>query len=129
MAKDDLIGLGLWEAYSKEVQRRMNNPIHRGSFTDKDAKERQCKLIVADYGDASCGDSIQLFWLVEEKTTLIKDARFLSFGCGTAIASADAMAELTIGKTVDEAAKVTNLDVEKYLRATKISFSPQNGIY
>ncbi|MDR1114406.1 MAG: iron-sulfur cluster assembly scaffold protein [Candidatus Margulisbacteria bacterium] len=116
MSKDDLIGLSLWEAYSQKVHDRMNNPAHRGSFTDKDAKAQNCKLVVADFGDASCGDSIQLFWLVDPQTDLIKDARFLSFGCGTAIASADVMAELTIGRTVDDAAQITNLDVEKALR-------------
>ncbi|GBR77491.1 Fe-S cluster assembly protein [Candidatus Termititenax dinenymphae] len=116
MSKDDLIGLSLWEAYSQKVHDRMNNPRHGGSFTDKDAQAQNSKLVVADFGDASCGDSIQLFWLVDTKTDVIKDARFLSFGCGTAIASADVMAELTIGKTVDEASKITNLDVEKELR-------------
>jgi len=116
MAKNDLIGLSLWEAYSKKVHDRMNDPVHRGSFTDKDAQAQKCKLVMADFGDASCGDSIQLFWLVDPATDIIKDARFLSFGCGTAIASADVMAELTIGRKVDEAALVTNLDVEKALR-------------
>ncbi|MDR2428657.1 MAG: iron-sulfur cluster assembly scaffold protein, partial [Candidatus Margulisbacteria bacterium] len=116
MSKSDLIGLSLWEAYSQKVHDRMNDPAHRGSFTDKDAKARSCKLVVADFGDASCGDSIQLFWLVDPQTDIIKDARFLSFGCGTAIASADVMAELTIGRTVDDAAKITNLDVEQALR-------------
>lgn len=115
MSKDDLIGKGLWESYSKKVQDHMNNPRHRGSFTDKDAQATGAKLVIADYGDASCGDSVQLFWLVD-KNNIIKDAKFLSFGCGTAIASADAMAALTIGKTVDEAAKVTNIDVEHFLR-------------
>ena len=116
MGKNDLIGLSLWEAYSQKVHNRMNNPAHRGSFTDKDAKAQNCKLVTADFGDASCGDSIQLFWLVDPQTNIIKDARFLSFGCGTAIASADVMAELTIGCTVDAAARITNLDVEKALR-------------
>jgi NifU-like protein len=116
VSKSDLIGLSLWEAYSQKVHDRMNDPAHRGSFTDKDAKAQNCKLVVADFGDASCGDSIQLFWLVEPQTDIIQDARFLSFGCGTAIASADVMAELTIGRTVDDAAKITNLDVEKALR-------------
>lgn len=115
MAKDDLIGKGLWESYSQKVQEHMNNPRHRGSFTDKDAQAINGKLVVADYGDASCGDSVQLFWLVDANN-VIKDAKFLSFGCGTAIASADAMAELTIGKSVDEAAKITNIDVEHFLR-------------
>jgi NifU-like protein involved in Fe-S cluster formation len=50
---------------------------------------------------------------VDEITNIIQDVRFLSFGCGTAIASADAMAEMCIGKTVDEASKITNIDVEK----------------
>ncbi|MDR1452899.1 MAG: iron-sulfur cluster assembly scaffold protein [Candidatus Margulisbacteria bacterium] len=116
MSKDDLIGLSLWEAYSQKVHDRMNNPRHGGSFTDKDARAQSCQLVVADFGDASCGDSIQLFWLVDPRTDVIKDARFLSFGCGTAIASADVMAELTIGRTVDDAARITNLDVEKALR-------------
>ena len=111
-----MIGLSLWEAYSKKVHDRMNDPAHRGSFTDKDAQAKKCKLVVADFGDASCGDSIQLFWLVDPATDVIKDARFLSFGCGTAIASADVMAELTIGRKVDDAAKITNLDVERTLR-------------
>ncbi len=116
MAKENLIGKGLWEAYSKKVQERMNNPKFRGSFTQKDADAKKLKLIVADYGDASCGDQIQLFWLVDEKTNIIKDVRFLSFGCGTAIASADAMAEMCVGKSIDEASKITNIDVEKSLR-------------
>lgn len=116
MGKENLIGKGLWESYSKKVQERMNNPRFRGSFTQKDADARKLKLIIADYGEASCGDQIQLFWLVDEKTNIIKDVRFLSFGCGTAIASADAMAEMCIGKTIDEASKITNIDVEKSLR-------------
>lgn len=116
MGKENLIGKGLWESYSKKVQERMNNPLHRGSFTQKDADEHGLELIVADYGDASCGDSVQIFWLIDKQTGVIKDARFLSFGCGTAIASSDMMAGLTIGKTVDEAAKITNIDVEKALR-------------
>ncbi|EAH5199643.1 iron-sulfur cluster assembly scaffold protein NifU, partial [Campylobacter upsaliensis] len=74
------------------------------------------KLIVADFGAESCGDAVRLFWLVDEKTDTIIDARFKSFGCGTAIASSDTMAELCIGKKVDEAVKITNLDVEFAMR-------------
>ncbi|MCE3578263.1 iron-sulfur cluster assembly scaffold protein, partial [Campylobacter jejuni] len=53
---------------------------------------------------------------VDEKTDKIIDAKFKSFGCGTAIASSDTMVDLCIGKTVDEAVKITNLDVEFAMR-------------
>jgi NifU-like protein len=46
---------------------------------------------------------------------VIVNSKFKSFGCGTAIASSDMMAELCIGKTVQEAVKITNIDVEMAL--------------
>ncbi|EAI6939785.1 iron-sulfur cluster assembly scaffold protein NifU, partial [Campylobacter jejuni] len=95
---------------------RMNNPQHMGEFSEEDAKARNAKLIVADFGAESCGDAVRLFWLVDEKTDKIIDAKFKSFGCGTAIASSDTMVDLCIGKTVDEAVKITNLDVEFAMR-------------
>ncbi|EPZ4635201.1 iron-sulfur cluster assembly scaffold protein, partial [Campylobacter coli] len=98
------------------VQDRMNNPQHMGEFSEEDAKARNAKLIVADFGAESCGDAVRLFWLVDEKTDKIIDAKFKSFGCGTAIASSDTMVDLCIGKTVDEAVKITNLDVEFAMR-------------
>ncbi|MEF3192468.1 MAG: iron-sulfur cluster assembly scaffold protein [Campylobacterales bacterium] len=116
MAKNDLIGGSLWEHYSNKVSQRMDNPLHRGEITEEEAKALGAKLVVADYGAESCGDAVRLYWAVDEKTGRILDAKFKSFGCGTAIASSDMMAELCIGKTVDEAVKITNLDVERALR-------------
>ena len=116
MAKSDLIGGNIWEKYSKKVIQRMNAPGFLGEFSEEDAAKRNAKLVVADFGSEACGDAVRLYWLVDPNTDRIIDARFKSFGCGTAIASSDMMAELTIGKTVDEATKITNLDVEKALR-------------
>ena len=116
MAKNDLIGGALWEHYSDKVSDRMNNPRYMGEITEDDAKARNAKLIVADFGADSCGDAVRLYWLVDPETDIIIDSRFKSFGCGTAIASSDVTAELCIGKTVDEAVKITNIDVEKALR-------------
>ncbi|MBX2525586.1 iron-sulfur cluster assembly scaffold protein [Campylobacter jejuni] len=116
MGKNSLIGGSIWDEYSQKVQDRMNNPQHMGEFSEKDAKARNAKLIVADFGAESCGDAVRLFWLVDEKTDKIIDAKFKSFGCGTAIASSDTMVDLCIGKTVDEAVKITNLDVEFAMR-------------
>ena len=56
--------------------------------------------------------------MVDPKSDTILESKFKSFGCGTAIASSDMMAELCMGKTVDEAVKLTNIDVEKALRDT-----------
>ncbi len=116
MARNDLIGGALWEEYSKEVQKRMDNPVNMGEITQEQAGDNT--LIIADFGAESCGDAVRLYWMVDPKSDTILESKFKSFGCGTAIASSDMMAELCMGKTVDEAVKITNIDVEKALRDT-----------
>ncbi len=116
MGKHSLIGGSIWDEYSQKVQNAMNHPKYMGELTEEDAARTGTKLIVADYGAESCGDAVRLYWLVDEATNVIKDAKFKSFGCGTAIASSDTMAALCIGKSVDEAVKITNLDVEFAMR-------------
>jgi NifU-like protein len=116
VAKADLIGGTLWESYSQKVNDRMLNPRHLGEITEADASAMGAKLVVADWGAEVCGDAIRAFWAVEPKTNVIRDAKFRTFGCGTAIASSDMMCEMIIGKTVDEAMKITNIDVERSLR-------------
>lgn len=116
MAVNDLIAGNMWEEYSQKVQDLMNNPKHKGEITEEEAKELGGKLIVADFGAESCGDAVRLYWVVDEDTNIIKKAKFRSFGCGTAIASSDTMVELCVGKSVDEAVKITNLDVEFAMR-------------
>ncbi len=118
MAKNDLIGGSIWEQYSKVVSDRMNNPINRGEITEEQAADMGCKLVVADYGAESCGDAVRLYWAVDPYSHIIKASKFKSFGCGTAIASSDVMAELCIGKSVDDAVKITNIDVEFAMRDT-----------
>ncbi len=116
MAKNNLINSNIWDEYSQKVRDSMNNPKNMGEITEDEAKAMGCKLIVADYGAESCGDAVRLYWAVDEATDVIKAAKFKSFGCGTAIASSDYMAELCRDKTVDEAVKITNLDVERAMR-------------
>ena len=116
MAKSDLIGGTLWESYSRKVNDRMLNPRHLGEITEADAKKIGARLVIADWGAEVCGDAIRAFWAVEPRSNKILDARFKTFGCGTAIASSDMMCEMIIGKTVDQAMGITNLDVERSLR-------------
>ncbi len=119
MGKNDLIGGSLWEQYSQKVSDRMNNPRYFGELTEEDAKRLGGRLVIANEGAESCGDTVRLFWVVGDGDEVIKAATFKSFGCGTAIASTDMMAEMCIGKTVEEATTITNLDVEMALRDTE----------
>lgn len=127
MAKADLIGGTLWESYSSKVNDRMLNPRHLGEITEAEAAKLGARLVVADWGAEVCGDAIRAFWAVDPRTNRILDARFKTFGCGTAIASSDMMCEMIVGKTVDEAMKITNIDVEKALRdeETTAAIPPQ----
>jgi NifU-like protein len=127
MGKGDLIGGALWEQYSRKVNERMTNPRYLGEITEEEAKAMGARLVVADWGAEVCGDAIRLYWAVDPETDRIIAAKYKTFGCGTAIASSDVMAELCIGKTVDEAIKITNLDVERALRddPDKAAIPPQ----
>ena len=116
MGIDSLIGGTIWDEYSNKVTDLMNNPQNMGEITEEQAKEMGAKLIVADFGAESCGDAVRLYWAVDPETDKILSSKFKSFGCGTAIASSDTMAELCAGKTVDEAVKITNIDVEMAMR-------------
>ncbi len=116
MAKGDLVGGSLWQNYSQKVAARMNHPRYRGEISEEEAASLNAELIVADHGAESCGDAVRLYWAVDKDSSKIVKATFKSFGCGTAIASSDVMAELCIGKTIDEVITITNLDVEKALR-------------
>ena len=116
MGMDSLIGGTIWDEYSNKVTELMNNPKNMGEITEEEAEAMGAKLIVADFGAESCGDAVRLYWAVDPKTDVILESKFKSFGCGTAIASSDTMAELCKGKTVDEAVKITNIDVEKAMR-------------
>ena len=80
MARNDLIGGALWEEYSSEVQRRMDNPVNMGEITEAEAGEN--KLIIADFGAESCGDAVRLYWLIDPNNDTIIKSKFKSFGCG-----------------------------------------------
>jgi len=116
MGIDSLVGGTIWDEYSDKVTNLMNNPQNMGEITEEQAKDMGAKLIVADFGAESCGDAVRLYWAVHPMSHVIMLSKFKSFGCGTAIASSDTMAELCKGKTVDEAVKITNIDVEMAMR-------------
>jgi len=95
--------------YHETVHDHFNNPRNVGKLDKSDPK-----VGTAVVGKAACGDVVQLQIKVEDG--VIKDAKFKTFGCGSAIASASYATELIKGKTAEEAAALRNTDISEYLK-------------
>jgi nitrogen fixation NifU-like protein len=91
-------------AYSDKVVDHFNNPRNMGSF-----KKDESGLGTGIVGAPECGDVMKLQIKVHDNT--IVDAKFKTFGCGSAIASSSLATEWLKGKTIDEAAKIKNTDI------------------
>ena len=105
-----------FNAYTKEVLKRFTNPKHFGEIKNPDG--------VGQVGNPVCGDIMKIYLKVKDKR--IKDIKFQTFGCVSAIASSDALCELAKGKTIEEAKKITNqaiIDKLEGLPAIKIHCS------
>ena len=97
-------------AYSDKVVDHYNNPRNVGSFT-KDTPGVGTGLV----GAPECGDVMKLQIKVNEQTEVIEDAKFKTFGCGSAIASSSLATEWVKGKTLAEALAIKNTDIVKEL--------------
>jgi Fe-S cluster assembly scaffold IscU len=95
--------------YHETVHDHFNNPRNVGKLDKLDPT-----VGTAVVGKAACGDVVQLQIKVEEG--IIKDAKFKTFGCGSAIASASYATELIKGKSAEEAAAIRNTDISDYLK-------------
>ena len=97
-------------AYSDKVVDHYNNPRNVGTL-DKSAAEVGTGLV----GAPECGDVMRLQIRVNPETNVIEDAKFKTFGCGSAIASSSLATEWVKGKTVDQALAISNTDIVKEL--------------
>jgi len=107
-------------AYSEKVINHYQNPKNVGTL-DKSKQNVGTGLV----GAPECGDVMRLQIEVDETTGIIKDAKFKTFGCGSAIASSSLATEWLKGKSVDDAIKIDNMEIveELHLPPVKIHCS------
>ena len=97
-------------AYSEKVIDHYQNPKNVGTL-DKSSKNVGTGLV----GAPECGDVMRLQIEVDDATGLITDAKFKTFGCGSAIASSSLATEWLKGTTVDQAVQIDNMDIVEEL--------------
>ncbi|HEY3130341.1 MAG TPA: Fe-S cluster assembly scaffold IscU [Acidobacteriota bacterium] len=97
-------------AYSDKVLDHYNNPRNIGSL-DKNDPDVGTGLV----GAPECGDVMKVQLKINEKTGVIEDAKFKTFGCGSAIASSSLATEWVKGRTVGEALQLKNTDIMEEL--------------
>ena len=95
----------MWD-YTDKVKEYYTNPKNVGELENPDA--------IGEAGSLVCGDMLKIFLQIDDNG-IITDAKFQTFGCGSAIASSSALTEMIIGKTIEEAEKITNQDIVEFL--------------
>ena len=91
--------------YTEKVMDHFTNPRNVGEITNADG--------IGEVGNAKCGDIMRIYLKVEDQ--VITDVKFKTFGCGAAIATSSMVTELVLGKTLDEALKISNQAVAEAL--------------
>lgn len=92
--------------YTEKVMEHFKNPRNVGEIENADG--------VGEVGNAKCGDIMKIFLRIDEND-IITDVKFLTFGCGSAIASSSMATELIMGKHINEAVELTNKAVVEAL--------------
>lgn len=91
--------------YSEKVMDHFRNPRNVGEIPDADG--------IGEVGNAKCGDIMRMY--IKVKNNIITDVKFMTFGCGSAIATSSMATELIKGKSLDEALTLTNQAVVEAL--------------
>ena len=90
----------MWD-YTEKVMEHYRNPKNVGKIDNADA--------IGEAGSLACGDALKIYLKIENG--IVTDAKFQTFGCGSAVASSSVLTEMIIGKPVDEVKKITNKNI------------------
>jgi len=93
------------EQYSKKVMDHFINPRNVGEIKDADG--------IGEVGNPVCGDIMRMY--IKVKDNIITDIKFLTYGCGAAVATSSMVTEMVKGKTIEEALEITNKQVAEAL--------------
>ena len=93
--------------YSEKVMDHFEHPRNVGEIEDASG--------VGTVGNAKCGDIMRMFLDIDDKTHIIKECKFKTFGCGAAVATSSMATEMVKGKTIEEAMQITNKAVMEAL--------------
>ncbi len=93
--------------YSEKVMDHFRNPRNVGEIADADG--------IGEVGNAKCGDIMRMYIKVDKSKNIISDAKFMTFGCGSAIATSSIATEMIKGKPISEALELTNKAVVEAL--------------
>ncbi|MCA3004056.1 MAG: Fe-S cluster assembly scaffold IscU [Planctomycetaceae bacterium] len=102
-------------AYGPKIIDHYENPRNVGNFGSQDSMKSDKRIGVGLVGAPECGDVMQLCIKVDEQTGKIQDAKFKTFGCGSAIASSSLATEWLKGKSLDEGLAIRNSDIVQEL--------------
>ena len=97
--------------YSETLIKHFEKPKNVGSF-----KKNEINIGTGLVGAPACGDVMKLQIKVDPRTDVIIDAKFKTFGCGSAIASSEYATQYIINKKLEEALKLTNKNIAEYLK-------------
>jgi len=103
----------MWD-YSNQVMDLFHNPHNMGAIATEECGEDEA-IAVGEIGSIVCGDALRLHLRIEKTSETIRDARFQTFGCASAIASSSALTDLLLGMTLDQALQITNREIADYL--------------
>ncbi len=93
------------EKYSEKLMDHFMNPRNVGEIEDADG--------IGEVGNPRCGDIMKMY--IKVKDNIIEDVKFLTFGCGAAVATSSIISEMIKGKSLEEALKITNKEVAQAL--------------
>lgn len=95
----------MWD-YNEKVMEYYRNPKNVGEIENADA--------VGEAGSLACGDALKLYLKIDNNG-IVTDAKFQTFGCGSAVAASSALTEMIIGKPIEEVEKISNQDIVDFL--------------